>query len=176
MSAIATSQLNRAVRFYEAAVGKKVVMAVTGVILFGYVVAHLLGNLQIFEGPDAINSYAAFLQSHEGALWVARASCCCPWCCTSWPPCSSGCRTASARPVAYVQEGRRADLLRRPHHDVERPHHRRVRDLPRAAPDRRRGVLPLRRPSAGRTARTSTHNVITGFQNPAGLGASTSSR
>jgi succinate dehydrogenase / fumarate reductase, cytochrome b subunit len=72
MSAIATT-LNRPVRFYEAAAGKKAVMAVTGVILFGYVLAHMLGNLQIFEGPDAINSYAHFLHSHEGALWVARS-------------------------------------------------------------------------------------------------------
>ena len=72
MSAIATSPLNRRVRFYEASAGKKVVMAVTGVALFGYVIGHLLGNLQIFEGPDALNSYAHFLHSHEGALWVAR--------------------------------------------------------------------------------------------------------
>jgi succinate dehydrogenase / fumarate reductase cytochrome b subunit len=73
MSAIATTPLTRRVRFYEAAAGKKVVMAVTGVILFGYVLAHMLGNLQIFEGADAINSYAHFLHSHEGALWVARS-------------------------------------------------------------------------------------------------------
>jgi succinate dehydrogenase / fumarate reductase cytochrome b subunit len=72
MSAIAPSLLNRRVRFYEAAAGKKAVMAVTGVVLFGYVIGHLLGNLQIFIGPDAINSYAHFLHSHEGALWVAR--------------------------------------------------------------------------------------------------------
>ena len=91
MSAIATTQLNRPVRFYEAAAGKKVVMAVTGVILFGYVLGHMLGNLQIFEGPDAINSYAHFLHSHEGrAMGGAQSSCCCPWCCTSWHPCSSG--------------------------------------------------------------------------------------
>jgi succinate dehydrogenase / fumarate reductase cytochrome b subunit len=72
MSAIASSPIVRGVRFYEASAGKKVVMAVTGVILFGYVIGHMLGNLQIFEGPDAINSYAHFLHSHEGALWGAR--------------------------------------------------------------------------------------------------------
>jgi succinate dehydrogenase / fumarate reductase cytochrome b subunit len=49
-------------------------MAVTGVILFGYVVAHLLGNLQIFGDPDQINRYAAFLHNpaNAGALWGAR--------------------------------------------------------------------------------------------------------
>ena len=54
MSTIAINPVHRVVRFYEAPIGKKVVMALTGVILFGYVVAHLLGNLQIFRrsGPD----------------------------------------------------------------------------------------------------------------------------
>ena len=46
MSTIAINPVNRVVRFYEAPIGKKAIMAVTGVILFGYVVAHLLGNLQ----------------------------------------------------------------------------------------------------------------------------------
>jgi succinate dehydrogenase / fumarate reductase, cytochrome b subunit len=72
MSAIATTQLGRAVRFYEAAIGKKVVMAVTGAILFGYVLAHLIGNLQIYAGPEQINNYSLFLHSHPAALWLAR--------------------------------------------------------------------------------------------------------
>jgi succinate dehydrogenase / fumarate reductase, cytochrome b subunit len=74
MSAIATtSQLNRSIGFYESTLGKKVVMAVTGVILFGYVLAHLIGNLQIYS-PDTqqINIYAHFLHSHPLLLWVAR--------------------------------------------------------------------------------------------------------
>ncbi len=48
MSALAISPVRRAVRFYEAPIGKKVVMAITGLILFGYVIGHLLGNLQIY--------------------------------------------------------------------------------------------------------------------------------
>ena len=76
MSTIAISPLNRAVRFYEAAIGKKAVMAVTGVILFGYVLGHLLGNLQIYSSdPDQINRYAAFLHNpaNAAALWTVRA-------------------------------------------------------------------------------------------------------
>jgi succinate dehydrogenase cytochrome b subunit len=73
MRAIATTPVARTVRFYEAAVGKKVVMAVTGVILFGYVLGHLIGNLQIYVGPDQINNYAHFLHSHEVALWLVRS-------------------------------------------------------------------------------------------------------
>jgi len=76
MSTIAINPVNRVVRFYEAPIGKKVIMALTGVILFGYVVAHLLGNLQIFGDPEQINKYAAFLHSpaNAGLLWVARGA------------------------------------------------------------------------------------------------------
>ena len=45
-------------------------MAVTGVVLIGFVVGHLVGNLQIFEDPDKINGYAHFLHSLGPALWV----------------------------------------------------------------------------------------------------------
>jgi succinate dehydrogenase / fumarate reductase cytochrome b subunit len=73
MSAIAAGgRLAQPLRFYEASIGKKVVMAVTGAILFGYVVAHLLGNLQIYLGPEQINEYARFLHSKPGLLWGAR--------------------------------------------------------------------------------------------------------
>lgn len=76
MSATATvSPVRRAIRFYEATNGKKVVMAATGVLLFGYVVAHLAGNLQVFAGggPDApINRYAHLLHAAGGLLWGAR--------------------------------------------------------------------------------------------------------
>lgn len=47
-------------------------MAVTGLLLFGFVVAHLLGNLQLLAGPDAINGYAKWLHDKGPLLWVAR--------------------------------------------------------------------------------------------------------
>ena len=75
MSAIAVSPIHRAARLWEAPIGKKVVMAVTGVILFGYVIGHLLGNLQIYASdPDQINRYAAFLHSPANVipLWTIR--------------------------------------------------------------------------------------------------------
>lgn len=76
MSTAAIQPIHRAVRFYEAPIGKKAVMAVTGVILFAYVVGHLLGNLQIFSSdPEQINRYAAFLHNpaNAAALWFVRA-------------------------------------------------------------------------------------------------------
>jgi succinate dehydrogenase / fumarate reductase cytochrome b subunit len=76
MSAIAVNPMDRAARFYAAPIGKKAVMAVTGLILVGYVVAHLLGNLQIYSANrEQINVYAGFLHnpSNALALWTARA-------------------------------------------------------------------------------------------------------
>lgn len=75
MSTIAINPIHRAVRFYEAPIGKKAVMAVTGLVLFGYVIAHLLGNLQIYSSnPQQINTYAAFLHNPANAmaLLIAR--------------------------------------------------------------------------------------------------------
>jgi succinate dehydrogenase / fumarate reductase, cytochrome b subunit len=76
MNSIATHPMHRAVRFYEAPIGKKATLAVTGAILFLYVLAHMLGNLQIFSSDhDQINRYAAFLHSPSSValLWGARA-------------------------------------------------------------------------------------------------------
>jgi succinate dehydrogenase / fumarate reductase cytochrome b subunit len=53
-------------------IGRKILMAVTGVILVGFVTGHLVGNLQIFAHPDKINGYAHFLQSLGPALWIVR--------------------------------------------------------------------------------------------------------
>ena len=76
MSTLAIYPINRAVRFYEAPIGKKAVMAITGVMLVGYVFAHLLGNLQIYSADaEQINRYAAFLHNpaNAAALWAARS-------------------------------------------------------------------------------------------------------
>ena len=59
-------------RFYASMVGKKVVMGVTGLIGIGFVILHSLGNLLVFRGPDAINSYSHFLKSTGELLWALR--------------------------------------------------------------------------------------------------------
>ncbi|MEY2521341.1 MAG: succinate dehydrogenase / fumarate reductase, cytochrome b subunit [Verrucomicrobiota bacterium] len=58
--------------FYRSSVGKKMIVAVTGVVLIAFVVGHLLGNLQIFLGPDWVNSYAEHLRALGPLLWVIR--------------------------------------------------------------------------------------------------------
>ncbi|KAB2649682.1 MAG: succinate dehydrogenase cytochrome b subunit [Verrucomicrobiota bacterium] len=53
-------------------IGRKVIMAVTGIVLIGFVIGHLVGNLQVFEEPDRINGYAQFLHTLGPVLWVMR--------------------------------------------------------------------------------------------------------
>ena len=64
---------------WDSAIGKKVVMAVTGIVLVAFVIAHMLGNLKIFAGPDEINAYSRFLRTvgepelgYGDALWLVR--------------------------------------------------------------------------------------------------------
>src|SRR5258706_5671263 len=64
--------MNRAFRFYKSSVGKKVVMAVTGVIGIGFLILHVLGNLLAFRGAGALNSYSHFLKSTGELLWALR--------------------------------------------------------------------------------------------------------
>ena len=68
-----------ALTLYQTSIGKKVVMAVTGLILFAFVIVHMLGNLKMFQGRDYINAYGVFLRDvggplfgHETLLWIAR--------------------------------------------------------------------------------------------------------
>jgi succinate dehydrogenase / fumarate reductase cytochrome b subunit len=60
--------------FYGTSIGKKTVMAVTGIILFGFVVGHLLGNLQVFAGPARLNAYAELLHRSPALLWMVRVA------------------------------------------------------------------------------------------------------
>jgi len=57
---------------FGSSIGRKFIMALTGLVLVGFVTGHLVGNLQIFAHPDKINGYAHFLQSLGPALWGVR--------------------------------------------------------------------------------------------------------
>lgn len=60
------------VRFARSTIGLKIAMAVSGLVLFGFVLGHMLGNLQVFLGASALNHYGAALQGNQGLLWVVR--------------------------------------------------------------------------------------------------------
>jgi succinate dehydrogenase / fumarate reductase cytochrome b subunit len=71
--------IQRVASLYRSSVGKKLLMAASGVILFGFIVLHMLGNLKIFGGAESLDGYARFLREvgypaipHQSALWATR--------------------------------------------------------------------------------------------------------
>lgn len=50
----------------------KILVAITGLIMYGFVIGHLLGNLLVYKGPAAINEYGQFLVDLGGGLWITR--------------------------------------------------------------------------------------------------------
>ncbi len=94
---------------YRSAVGKKAVMAVTGIILFGFVLGHLLGNLKLYLGPDALNSYARFLRTAgeplvpaNVLLWAVRVLLIAAVALHVWAAWQLSRASRAARPDAYV--------------------------------------------------------------------------
>jgi succinate dehydrogenase cytochrome b subunit len=70
---------NRLLALWSSVIGKKVVMAVTGTVLILFVIAHMVGNLKIFSGPEEINAYSRFLREvgwpelgYGQLLWIVR--------------------------------------------------------------------------------------------------------
>ncbi|MFO0890615.1 MAG: succinate dehydrogenase cytochrome b subunit [Isosphaeraceae bacterium] len=59
-------------RMLTSSIGLKIIMALTGVILSGFVLVHMLGNLQVFQGAKAINDYGALLHKEPAILWTFR--------------------------------------------------------------------------------------------------------
>ena len=84
-------------------IGRKAVMAVTGVILFAYVLGHMVGNLQVFMGPEAMDAYAKFLHTflHGGGIWIARAVLLAAVGLHIWAAWSLTLTSWKARPVGY---------------------------------------------------------------------------
>lgn len=64
--------MNLVSSLFSSSIGRKMLMAVSGVILIGFVIGHLIGNLQVFQDPDHINGYGQFLHSLGALLWIAR--------------------------------------------------------------------------------------------------------
>ncbi len=71
-TAVAGPHATRAPGFWQSTNGKKAVMAITGAILFLFVIGHLLGNLQVFDGPARLNAYGRFLHNLGELLWIVR--------------------------------------------------------------------------------------------------------
>lgn len=65
--------MNRLVGLLNTSIGQKLVVAISGLALVSFLLVHMLGNLTIFQGPEVMNGYAAWLKGHP-LLWVARVS------------------------------------------------------------------------------------------------------
>jgi len=89
--------------FLGSSIGRKIVMAVTGIILVGFVLGHLAGNLTVYLGPEALNGYAVFLRQflHGAGLWIARAVLLLSVILHIWSATSLTLSSRAARPVGY---------------------------------------------------------------------------
>src|SRR5436190_1964310 len=87
---------------FKSSVGKKYVMAISGLIMFFFVIGHLAGNLQIFLGPEAINRYGHFLQSNPELIWPARLFLLLMLVLHIWAAVKLSAENKAARPVGYA--------------------------------------------------------------------------
>jgi len=100
--------MRRRVSLARSLIGKKIIMAVTGLVLFVFVVGHLLGNLKVFEGPEKFNAYAEGLRT-VGApffgrgqlLWTARIALLVSVAAHLWAALAVTRASWQARPVGY---------------------------------------------------------------------------
>jgi succinate dehydrogenase / fumarate reductase cytochrome b subunit len=104
MSATAVNLQGSYLRFWQTTIGKKAIMAVTGVILFGFVVGHLLGNLQVYLGPEKLNHYAATLRSLPALLWGTRILLLVSVFLHIWSSYELWLLQREARPIGYVKK------------------------------------------------------------------------
>lgn len=79
-------------------------MAVSGGILFLFVVGHLIGNLQIYAGPDQLNGYAVLLRREPALLWAVRIILLAMVTLHIWSSVELAARNVTARPVAYQKK------------------------------------------------------------------------
>ena len=91
-------------RALASTVGIKYLVAVSGAILVLFVFGHMLGNLQIYLGPDALNSYAAAIKSTGGLLWIARCGLLAALVVHVWGIATLSLRNRAARSQKYAQK------------------------------------------------------------------------
>lgn len=87
--------------FLGTTIGKKIAMALSGLVLFGFVVGHMLGNLQVYLGPEVFNDYAVTLHNTLPLLWGTRVGLLVAVVVHIAMAVQLATRSAAARPVAY---------------------------------------------------------------------------
>ncbi|MFB6835820.1 succinate dehydrogenase [Streptomyces sp. NPDC056361] len=106
--------------FWSSTLGKKTVMAVSGLIMLGYLVAHVAGNLKVFFGPEEFNAYGHWLRvmgapvlHHAWALWIVRIVLVAAVVAHAVSAYQLSRRDLKARPTAYVHRRKRASYATR---------------------------------------------------------------
>ena len=94
--------MNIITKLFTSSLGKKFIMAISGMALFLFVVMHLLGNLQIFLGPEALNRYGHFLQSNPELIWPARVGLLLMVALHIWSAIKLSAENKAARPIGYA--------------------------------------------------------------------------
>ena len=94
--------MNIVTNLFKSSLGKKYITAISGAALLLFVVGHLLGNLQLFRGPQAINRYAHFLQSNKEILWPARFGLLIMVALHLWSAVKLSAENKAARPIGYA--------------------------------------------------------------------------
>lgn len=110
----ARASASRVRRFWDSSVGKKVVMAVTGIIGIGFVVGHMAGNLQMFKGPgaaQAMHDYAVLLRKTGGLLYLVRGVLVAAVLLHVTAALQLWARNRAARPVDYAQRKSQVSTL-----------------------------------------------------------------
>ena len=87
---------------FRSSLGKKYIMAVSGLLMFLFVIGHLAGNLQFFLGPESINRYGHFLQTNLELLWPARIILLIVLVLHIWAAVKLSAENKAARPVPYA--------------------------------------------------------------------------
>jgi succinate dehydrogenase / fumarate reductase cytochrome b subunit len=93
--------MNIVTAFFNSSLGKKYIMALTGAGLFVFVVGHMIGNLQVFIGAEALNRYGAFLQGLGELLWGARIGLIVLVVLHIWSAVKLSAENKAARPIGY---------------------------------------------------------------------------
>lgn len=85
-------------------IGQKIIVAFTGLLLVGFLIGHLIGNLKMFSGAESLNRYAAFLKHDIGALlWIARGGLLGVFVAHIFIAIRLKMRTSAARPIEYAR-------------------------------------------------------------------------
>lgn len=101
-------------KIFRSTIGQKILVALTGLFMVLFLIVHLLGNLEIFAGPDAVNSYAAFLRTMPKVLWAFRILLIVAVVVHVWLTISLARRNQIARPERYtLKKSRKANWVSR---------------------------------------------------------------